>query len=904
MIISLKNKTIKTFVDDNNIQQDSSIDLGNTSVNYGKNLTFFHIKESTETVVDFTISVTGDFVIAYRDGLTPNFKEVLQATDTELKIADTGGKQIRKWNLFLLKEEEGRYNSEISISYQLNGVLYEFKFTIFGDVIGIDSKFIILTQNAKFDITPDYYSAFKDSEHRSSEPNQLLLNEKRKEFLLNYFDLTAQVASYHTLLAALHYFGYGDLLSIRELWKNESGIRQSTEITNEVQNFIDNRLIGFKKTNQLQLVYQINTPDGTEDADGFPNYINVLFDTEEILIKMYALKRILENDFLPLNTKIVDIIGQHTSTLGVDVKVWLNDERIDTVDLNNQSDGGFNFEFDVRNIEINEHESLLKEKFIIATDTDPLVGEYPTGITESNFLDTTYFEVDKVLEYDLTTSESYDDLFNDKDFVERYDRSDYGLVKLILDADPILYSRYKFDIFDINVSETNPEYTSPLYNISELPENKEILFGVRKVGTFKIKVYLFDFYGGVTWMNPNNNTFDVVRGNLNFNLARIDRTGEGFEKSLDFWSTYPTLTTERYIEIDAFDSSLNINTFDEDNNTNLVLRYQAKEFDQRTLQLNTFQFNNVPLTDLTQTSLSDYGYEYGKYLVDIVGNGTQAFRTLRMRLFEHLDWDEITIEYTGSEIEFLTQFCSAINEKPETSVWNRFTASIQQFSLDVLSNSKYMMRIVAKEVGVSIDNVFVDFTDVDTYEPIINIAEDYYTLMPFSGYTRIHPTLNTIGELFINETSLGTYTVDDLEVFATTIRDFFTDNSLKGSVWVYDTYIIVSVRDDFKINHPAFGTQQDVVRGKESTVLKLVPSGDIFYKGEPFYAYVDLKTKLDGSDFQWTLSNALNGDILDIQKSYVYRNIIVESGSYNLTLQSVDMFGVNEKTKNGFVVVE
>lgn len=904
MIISLKNKTIKTFVDDNNVQQDSSIDMGNTSVNYGKNLTFFHIKNSVDIVENFDIAINGDFVIAYRDGLTPNFKEVKQASDTELKIANSGGKQIRKWNIFLLKDEEGRYKSDIKISYVLNGTRYVYNFTIIGDVIGIDTKYIVLTQNAKFDITPDYYTAFKESEHLSSEPNQLLLNEKRKEFLINYFDLTAQVASYHTLLSVLHYFGYGDLLSIRELWKNEVGMRQSTEITTEVQDFIDNRLLGFKKTNQLQLIYQINTPDGTEDSDGFPNYISVLFDTEEILIKMYALKRVLEKDFLPLNTKIVDIIGQHTSTLGVDAKIWLNNERIDNVDLNNQNGGGFTFEFDVRSIEVSEHESLLKQKTIETIESTPFTGEYTNDVTESNFLDTTYFEIDKVLEYDLTSSESYNGLFDDKDFVERYDRSDFGLVKIILDADPNLYSRYRFDIFDVNESETNAVYSSQIYDIDELPDTRELFVGVRKVGTFKIKVYLFDYYGGVTWMNPNNNTFDVTRGNIDFKLARIDRSDNGFEKDLDIWSTFPTQQTERYIEIDAFDSSLNVNTFDEDNNTNLVLRYQSKAYDQRTLQLNTFQFNNISLTDLNKTKLSDYGYEYGKFLVDVIGDGTQGDRTLKMRLFEHSEWDEITLNYSGDEIEFLTSVCSSINEKDESSIWNRFTATIQTFSLDNLSNAKHIIRIVAKNIGSSIDSVFTDFTDIDSYEPIVNISEDYYTIMPFSGYLRIYPKLNVGGDMIINGVNLGNVEISDLGVLENTIKQYFSDNDFLGGVWAYDTHIIVSVRGDFKITHPSFGTQQDVARGKESSILKLVQSGEIFYKGEPFYAYVDLKTRLDGSDFKWTLTNALNGEILDIQHSYVYRNMIVNSGSYSLTLESVDMFGTNTKTKNGFVIVE
>lgn len=908
MIISLKNKKIKTFVDSSNNQQDSYIDIGNSSVNFANNLTLFFIKEISDTVENFKVTIDSTFKIAYRDGLTNNFIETEQATDTELKIANTGGKQVRKWNIFLLSEIEDSYSGSMSVSYTLNGREYSHDFKITADVIGVDSKLVVLTQNTKFDITPDYYKAFKDSEHRASEPNQLLLNEKRKEFLLNYFDLTAQVGSYHTLLASLDYFGFGDLLSIRELWKNENGVSQTTTLTNTVRNFVENKLIGFKKTNQLQLVYKINEPDGTEDTDGFKNYISVLFDTEEILIKMYALKRVLEKDFLPLNTKIVDIIGEHTSTLGVDVKYTLNDERIDSIDLNTQDDSYFNFDFDVKNIEINEHESLLKRKhFIVDDNSDPIVGEYPTGTTTSNNTNSIYFEIDKVLDYDITSSQDYNELFEQDDFLERYDRSDYGLLTISLDVNSEIYSRYKFEIYDTSISETVSDYESKLYNISELSEDKKIKVGVRKLGKFKIKVYLFDFYGGVTWLNPDNNSFEVIRGSIDFKLARIDRSNEGFEKNLDIWSTFETKdTTNSYVEIDSFDSSLNINSFDEENNTNLVIRYQAKEFDKRTLQQNSFEFNSIPLVELTDTYLTDYGYEYGKFIVDVIGNGTpQENRVLKMRNFEHEDWDEISLNYDGSGVTYLTRLCSLINEKPETSVWNKFTASVQKYTDDyTINSSKYVIRIIAKEVGVSVDNVFTDFTQIDQYEPIVNQSEDFNTIMPFSGFIRIHPTIGVSSSFIINDDVIENYEVVSVSSLVTYLKTYFEEKQIRASVFEYDTYLIISTRQDLSITHSlSFGTQKDVVRGLESSKLKIVPSGETFYKGEPFYSYVDLNKRLDGSDYMWTLSNALNGNVLDSQNSYVYRNIIAEKGSYNLTLESTDMFGVNTKTKKGFVVV-
>lgn len=913
MIISVKNKQIKTYVDDSNIQHDKNVVMENASINFANNRTFLMLNNTALSITNFAVSVSGsDFKVAYRNGTQSDFIEATSVTDTQVKIADSGGKQIRKWNIFLIKDTEGTYTTEMTVSYTIGTTNFSYKFNVTCSVVGIAEKYIILAQNFKFTITDDYYRAFKDSEHKASGSDERLLNEKRKEFLLNYFDLQGQVGTYHTLLAALHYFGYGDLLEIRELWKNQEGKRQSTKITNQIQEFIDNRLLGFKKTNQLQLVYQINKEDGTTDSDGFPNYVSVLFDTEEMLIKMYALKRVMEKDFLPLNTKIVDIIGEHTSTLGVDAKVWLNDQRIDDIDLNPQNDGGFKFDFDQRQIEIHEHEVLLKNKHFIATTSGTHTGNYPSGTTESKLTDTIYFEVDKELNYDLSTTDTYNDLFNDNDFVERYDRSDFGLVNITIDADQNLYSRWKFEIYDTTVSQSTPQYTSPLYNISDLPTDKKIHFGVRKVGTFKVMAYLFDYYGGVTLMNPNNNTFTVIKGNLDFKLARIDRTNKGFGRGLDFWSTYPTLSTvanERVVEIDCFDATLNVNTFNESTHTNTVLRYQAEKYDLRTLQMNTFQFNNVPLTELNNTVLTDYGYEYARYVIDVVGNGTNASRDLKMRLFEHDSWDVISLAYNSTTYptkeEYLHALITLINNKPSTSVWSRFTATLQTFSPDTIANAVPVIRLVAKEVGETVGGIYTDFTSVNAYAPKVNHAEDYYTLMPLSGYMRIHPKLSaTASDLKVNGVTVSNIAINAIGTLETALKNHFTANNIKASVFAYTNYLVVTSRVDLTIEHGTFGKVMDVVRGKESTILKMTPSGDTFYRGEPFYAYIDIGTRVDGNDFEWTLKDALTGAIINKQKSYVYRNMMFNSGSYTLELKSTDAFGTNTKIKSGFVIVQ
>lgn len=908
MIFTLKNKEIQIYIDESNRQISSDIEMCNTSLNFSNNITFVSLFDDSLNITDFEVSVDdGLFKIAYKDGTTPNFNEANIVDDGDIRLSDNNSKQIRKWNLFIFSDTVGLFKSKMRVSYKIDGTQFDYVFDVKCEVIGIENKYVILTQNMKFKITNDYYNAFRQSEHSANGIDERLMNEKRKEFLIDYFKLTSNVGTYSALLSALHYFGYGDLLSIKEIWKGEDKYA-TTDTNSEVLDNIDKRLIGLKKTNQLQLVYKINQWDNTYDSDGFQNFINVLFDTEEILIKMYALKRVLEKDFLPLNTKIVDIIGEHTSIAGIDAKVWTNHQRIDDIDLNEQTDNTFEFELSQKIIEVNEHEVLLRNKHFITTDSPQYVGEYPTGTVDSN-LDDTFFEIDKVLEYDLKNSDDYNDLFDDNDFVERYDRSDFGLVSISVSFDSTKYSRWHFEILEDDVSV----YKSSLNSISSLSDNK-IVFGIRKIGKFKVMVYLYDYYGGVTIINPNNSEFDIIMGNIDFKLSKIDRSDGGELRGLDFWSTYPTLeNTNRIVEIDCFDSSLNVNTFNRNTHTNLILGYNKENYDLRTLQLNSFQFNNIPLNELDKTVLTDFGYEYGRYIVDLICDGDVGLRELRIKEFEHEEnWESVSLLYDPSTYptkeHFYNDFIKLIHEKQfksdgtTDSTWKRFTALLQDYSTSDIVSKVPVLRLTSIDEGFSIDDVIIEY---NLNNPIVNVKEDIYTLMSQNTHIKIFPKLSTFsGDLKINDIVIPNIVFNSLNDIKTTLKTQFDINNLNVHIFEYNDYLILSSMIDLEISHETFGILKDVARGSESTRLKQVSSGDKFYKGEPFYAFIDTKTLIDGADYKWTLRNALNGEVVDIQNTLVYRNMISESGSYTLELESKSSFGDIKLVKNGFVIIE
>lgn len=917
MLLTVKNKQHSVLIDDNRNQLLEKIVFNNASINFNENLTFVLLLPTSVTVNAFYAGVDGEFNIAVRDGLTSNFNTYTEVYDSSADVASPNpAYQIKKWNVNLLSETEGLKEGVLAIEIVIDGESRQYAFDISCNVIGIDDKYIVLSQNFKFDITDDYYNAFKASEHKASGTDERLMNEKRKEFLLNYFDLDAEIGTYKTLLASLAFFGYGDLLQVRELWKNSFGNSFSTELTGKVMNFVDNRLSGFKKTKQLQLVYRINEEDDTLDEDGLPNYVSVLFDTEEILIKMHALKRILEKDFLPLNTTIVDIIGEHSSIVGVDSRIWLNDQRIDNVNMNIQDDASFSFDLGINKIDIHQHEVILLEKRA-SVDNDGLT--YPDDATSTNFDLVKIFQISRVLNYDLSSGETLEDVLNDDEYVTRYYRGDFGLAivrNITVNLDN--YRRWRYEIHDVD--DDVIMFESPLYTVGVNPIPEELIFGIRKVGSFKFIFFFFDHYGSVTVVNPSG-ALEILNGNVDFKLARIDRTGTGFDKGLDLFSTFnvtddvPDFLTNRNPVIDCFDETLNINTFDENTHTNQVLKYYAKNFDTRSIFKNNFEFNNIPLNKLTNTRLQDYSYEYSKRIIDIHGNGAGSSRSITIGAFQNADsYEPVTIQKGNNSLDTCNRFVAAANAMPPESVWHRFTVTLDRYSVSGLADDYIsVVKIVGKDCGESMSNSFALYDDIQIFNPAVIGEENFKSYTPFSAHLRIESsTFTNDGSVQPLTFTCGDRTITRQEVIeshthlAEKIEEIIADEGLAATVLLYDDkeLIIVSKLPISVESYCIRGKHMEVPRGVASSILQVAPAGSTLWLGEPFYVYPEHSAKIELWNCKWTLSDSITNEILDVQNSLVYRNVITKAGTYNLALDTIDLFGTNHRVKNGFITVE
>lgn len=226
-------------------------------------------------------------------------------------------------NLAINSSEENTYKRTLLIRDTCTGTIVA-ELIIYGETVGEDERLKTLTQNFGYNILEQDSTIFKNTNIKEVLPNFLEVNLKRKEIMLEGHNVYPFIGSYKGLINAIKFFGYTDL-EIREFWKNVNksspsygkyiqsnpiSIFSPTVQLNDKTITLPNK--NFRKTSMFSLIYKINKikPDSF-NTDDLPTTEEVFdYTLEEVLIKLFGLKKKLEKEFLPLNAHIKDITGE------------------------------------------------------------------------------------------------------------------------------------------------------------------------------------------------------------------------------------------------------------------------------------------------------------------------------------------------------------------------------------------------------------------------------------------------------------------------------------------------------------------------------------------------------------------------------------------------------------------
>lgn len=220
--------------------------------------------------------------------------------------------------------------------------------TLYGETESEDERFRLVLENfgRKIDLDKEYI--FRDSDINEGLPDYKLLNKKRKELLLEGDNIYPYIGSYKSLINIINYFGYYDLdikeyfLNVDESSPNYNKFMQilipkndeQRKITKKIWEIIPSKM--WKKTSYFGLYYDINRITDEVDDYGIPVVEDAfMFSPEEVLIKLFGLKELLKEYFLPLNARIIDITGEGIYFERIRIDSWADNLNNLTINIGN-----------------------------------------------------------------------------------------------------------------------------------------------------------------------------------------------------------------------------------------------------------------------------------------------------------------------------------------------------------------------------------------------------------------------------------------------------------------------------------------------------------------------------------------------------------------------------------------
>ena len=288
----------------------------------------------------YILKETSALVYTPNDGPDCNTLIVNRFDEYEIPLDNTPSSKALPIHIAFMANEKydaTTYNRTLVMSYNGSTVA---RIKFYAETVEEDERLKIWNSNLGYNITPEDTMIFYKSDIKEYRPDYQLLNEKRKELMMEGSNIYPFIGSYKAIINAIKFIGYENL-SIIEYWRNvnhdDENFGKIYHSSKYSLNHRETLRIGarnivlpnkdYKKMNALALVYSINKPTGEVDDWELP-YVKEQFTytIEEALIKLFALRKKLDKEFMPGTSRIIDIIGE-ANYFGIQALLKIFDEQ-------------------------------------------------------------------------------------------------------------------------------------------------------------------------------------------------------------------------------------------------------------------------------------------------------------------------------------------------------------------------------------------------------------------------------------------------------------------------------------------------------------------------------------------------------------------------------------------------
>lgn len=151
------------------------------------------------------------------------------------------------------------------------------EYSIGADFYNADETLTGNLENLGIEIPGTVQKAIYESNVHEEASDNILMNRKWKELLLEYWGIAARKGSYKSLVNSLKWFEYGDLVKILEYWKRNDTDRTkylSNDIEQILSDLFRDQLSVLTKTTYIGLYLALEKPSSTEFEDSEMPFFN------------------------------------------------------------------------------------------------------------------------------------------------------------------------------------------------------------------------------------------------------------------------------------------------------------------------------------------------------------------------------------------------------------------------------------------------------------------------------------------------------------------------------------------------------------------------------------------------------------------------------------------------------
>ena len=310
-------------------------------------LEFINAKGQSKDInfVSAKLADDGEMYVDHSDAIS------LEPQDNAVAVSTTNGihtlgtsyaKDALQFTIALKSEDDKPHYRYLRIYDNFDGHLVATIY-VYGETLGEDERLATLLSNFGTSLSAKDQFLFKDHDINEIGVDWKLINRKRKELLLELGNIKPFVGTYKALINAIKFFGYNNL-TLKEYWlaiddrSPMFGKMKAVEVSNTTDGFVSKRKevvlpsSSYKKTSRFGLFYKLNQPDGTFDEWDTPQVEEVFdFTPDEVLVKLYGLKNKLQREYLPLQAKIIDIIGEGDFYMAYNTNIWNSQNTISDI---------------------------------------------------------------------------------------------------------------------------------------------------------------------------------------------------------------------------------------------------------------------------------------------------------------------------------------------------------------------------------------------------------------------------------------------------------------------------------------------------------------------------------------------------------------------------------------------